>query len=200
MGSTLVECFNALNLLIFIVFSLGMLIAFRLVLCINMMRCNVKSLLFLFLLSLTTSFSAFADDKEPLVSQMDAYLIEVNKDGDEVLKPADTVYPKDKIEYKLTYTNNSKGALDGLVITGPIPQNTVYVGDTDKTKVKSKFVVSIDGGKTFEPEPVKREVMKDGKKVEVIIPPEKYTAVRWIPEVPINSKEKQIFTYRIEVK
>lgn len=38
------------------------------------------------------------------------------------------------------------------------------------------------------------------KKVEVIIPPEKYTAVRWIPEVPINSKEKQIFTYRIEVK
>ncbi len=39
-----------------------------------------------------------------------------------------------------------------------------------------------------------------GEKVEVIIPPEKYTAVRWIPSEPINANEEQVFTYRIQVK
>lgn len=160
----------------------------------------MKKLLSLFLMSLTLSSFSFAEEKTPLVSQMDAYLIEINKEGKEVRKPADTVYPKDKIEYELTYTNVSDDQLNGLVITGPIPENTVYIGSTNNSDVDAQFVVSVDGGKTFESEPVKREVMKDGKKVEVIIPPEKYTAVRWIPKVPINAQEKQIFTYRIEVE
>ncbi len=42
---------------------------------------------------------------------------------------------------------------------------------------------------TFEPEPVKRMVMKNGEKLEVIIPPEKYTAIRWMPSVPISKGE-----------
>lgn len=146
------------------------------------------------------SFSVYAENKDLLTSEMDAYVVEINKKGKEELVKAEKVYPKDKIEYKLTYTNNSEKPLNGLVITGPIPENTFYVADTSNTKIKSNFVVSIDGGKTFESEPVKREIIKDGKKVEVIIPPEKYTAVRWMPLVPINAKEKQVFAYRIEVK
>lgn len=159
----------------------------------------VKKILFLFLSSLTVSFAGMADDKSPLGSQMDAYVIEV-KDGKEVRKPAKEVYPEDQIEYELTYTNKSDNQLNGLVITGPIPVNTVYLGNTNKTLVDSEFVVSVDGGKTFESEPVKREIIKDGKKIEVIVPPEKYTAVRWLPKEPIDPMEKQIFTYRIEVE
>lgn len=146
------------------------------------------------------SFSVYAEKMEPLSSQMDAYLVVTDKDGKENLKPAEEVVPKDKLEYQLTYTNNTEKPLKNLVITGPIPQNTFFVSGTNNTKIKSDFVVSIDGGKTFEPEPVKRMVMKDGKEVEVIIPPEKYTAIRWMPSVPITAKEQQIFTYRIEVK
>ena len=146
------------------------------------------------------SFSVYAEKMEPLSSQMDAYVVTTDKDGKEELKPAEEVLPKDKLEYKLTYTNNTDNLLNGLVITGPIPENTFFVSGTNNTKINSDFVVSIDGGQTFEPEPVKRIVMKDGKKIEVIIPPEKYTAIRWMPSVPINAKEKQIFTYRIEVK
>lgn len=165
------------------------------------MRCIVKKLLLIVFAAVVMSFSVFAEKGiEPLSSKMDAYVVTLNKDGEEELKPAVEVYPKDKIEYKLTYTNNTDKELKGLVITGPIPQNTFFVSGTNNTKINSDFVVSIDGGKTFEPEPVKRIVMKDGKEVEVIIPPEKYTAIRWMPNVPINAKEKQIFTYRIEVK
>ncbi|KJF87477.1 DUF11 domain-containing protein [Photobacterium phosphoreum] len=160
----------------------------------------MKKLLLMVVTGLIMSFSVYAEDKDLLTSKMDAYVVETNKKGEEELVKAEKVYPKDKIEYKLTYTNNTEKPLKGLVITGPIPENTFYVADTSNTKIKSKFVVSIDGGKTFESEPVKREIMKDGKKVEIIIPPEKYTAVRWIPLIPINAKEKQIFAYRIEVK
>lgn len=160
----------------------------------------MKKLLFMVVTGLIMSFSVYAEDKDLLTSKMDAYVVETNKKGEEELVKAEKVYPNDKIEYKLTYTNNTEKPLKGLVITGPIPENTFYVADTSNTKIKSKFVVSIDGGKTFESEPVKREIMKDGKKVEIIIPPEKYTAVRWVPLIPINAKEKQIFAYRIEVK
>ncbi|SMY38316.1 DUF11 domain-containing protein [Photobacterium andalusiense] len=160
----------------------------------------MKNLLLIIFTSLVMSFSVYAEKMEPLLSQMDAYLVVTDKDGKENLKPAEEVVPKDKLEYQLTYTNNTEKPLKNLVITGPIPQNTFFVSGTNNTKVKSDFVVSIDGGKTFEPEPVKRMVMKDGKEVEVIIPPEKYTAIRWMPSVPITAKEQQIFTYRIEVK
>ncbi|SMY18044.1 DUF11 domain-containing protein [Photobacterium aquimaris] len=160
----------------------------------------MKNLLLIIFTSLVMSFSVYAEKMEPLSSQMDAYLVVTDKDGKENLKPAEEVVPKDKLEYQLTYTNNTEKPLKNLVITGPIPQNTFFVSGTNNTKIKSDFVVSIDGGKTFEPEPVKRMVMKDGKEVEVIIPPEKYTAIRWMPSVPITAKEQQIFTYRIEVK
>ncbi|KJG06470.1 hypothetical protein UB33_09505 [Photobacterium angustum] len=158
----------------------------------------MKNLILIFLLNLALAFSASAN--QPLTSQMNAYLIEVDKNGKELLKPADEVSPKDTVEYQLVYKNHSDQSLSGLVITGPIPENTQYVGNTGKTIIESKFLVSIDGGSTFETEPVKREIMKDGKKVEVIIPPEKYTDVRWIPEGPIKASEQQIYTYRIEVK
>lgn len=165
-----------------------------------MMRCTVKKLLLIIFATVVMSFSVYAEKMEPLSSQMDAYVVMTDDAGEEKLKPADEVLPKDKVEYKLTYTNNTDDQLKGLVITGPIPQNTFFVSGTNNTKIKSDFVVSIDGGQTFEPEPVKRMVMENGEEVEVIIPPEKYTAIRWMPSVPINAKEKQIFTYRIEVK
>ncbi|MCG3865474.1 MULTISPECIES: hypothetical protein [unclassified Photobacterium] len=160
----------------------------------------MKKLLLILFTSVVMSFSVYAEDIEPLSSKMDAYVVMIDKEGNEKLEPADEVVPNDKIEYQLTYTNNTDNQLKGLVITGPIPKNTFFVSGTNNTKIKSEFVVSIDGGQTFESEPVKRIVMQDGKEVEVIIPPEKYTTIRWMPNVPIEAKEKQVFTYRIEVE
>ncbi|KJF94592.1 hypothetical protein [Photobacterium leiognathi] len=160
----------------------------------------MKIFLIVFFINFIFTFSTYANENHPLTSKMNAFLVKVDKNGREILKPADKVSPKDKVEYQLIYKNHSDKSLSGLVITGPIPENTQYVGNTGKTIIKSKFLVSIDGGNTFESEPVKREVIKDGKKVEVIIPPEKYTNVRWIPEDSIKASEQQIYSYRIEVK
>jgi hypothetical protein len=58
-------------------------------------------------------------------------------------------------------------------------------------------MVSIDGGKTFEGEPVKRMVENEqGKKVEKIIPPSEYTHVRWVLQQPLSAGETKSFSYR----
>ncbi len=54
-------------------------------------------------------------------NQMDAYVVMTDDAGEEKLKLTctdDEVLPKDKVEYKLTYTNNTDDQLKGLVITG----------------------------------------------------------------------------------
>jgi hypothetical protein len=62
-------------------------------------------------------------------------------------------------------------------------------------------MVRIDGGQTFESEPVKRMVKGgDGKIVEKIIPASKYTHVSWKPTAGIKASEKQLYTYRVAVK
>ena len=61
--------------------------------------------------------------------------------------------------------------------------------NTAHTQTDADFTVSIDGGKTFENEPVKRLVVDEqGKKLERLIPPSEYTHVRWILKQPVINR------------
>lgn len=133
----------------------------------------------------------------PLQSTMQAYVISQGQDGKEVAQLAEEVEPGQIVEYRLDYKNVGKSALKGIAVTGPVPDATHYLGDTAKTRADTDFQVSIDGGKTFEGEPVKRMVENgQGKKVEKIIPPSEYTHVRWILKQPLNAGEAESFSYR----
>jgi hypothetical protein len=150
--------------------------------------------------SLTVAGVAFAK-ANPLSTSMEAYTISVNKDGKEVATKSAEASPQQLIEYRVTYENKSQGALKGLAVTGPIPAATQYKGGSNTTKISANFMVSIDGGKTFEGEPVKR-MIKDanGKTVEQTIPASRYTHIRWTPAAGINAGEKQLYSYRVQVK
>lgn len=148
---------------------------------------------------LTTGIAAVQAEatSSPLQSSMQAFVIGQGQDGKETAQPAQEVEPGQTIEYKLDYTNTGKTALKGLAITGPIPNATHYLGSTAATQADSSFTVSIDGGKTFENEPVKRMVENEqGKKVEKVIPPSEYTHVRWTLNQPLKAGETQSFRYR----
>lgn len=133
----------------------------------------------------------------PLQSTMQAYVISKGGDGKEVAQIAKEVEPGQVVEYRLDYKNVGKTALKGIAVTGPVPDATHYMGDTAATKAAADFKVSIDGGKTFESEPVKRMVENEqGKKIEKIIPPSEYTHVRWILKQPLNAGETESFSYR----
>lgn len=156
-----------------------------------------------FLVAATFSLSASVAlaKANPLVTSMEAFTISVGKDGKEVASKSFEAAPNQVIEYRVTYENISKGILNGLNINAPIPAATTYKQGSNKTEIVSAFMVSIDGGKTFELEPVKRMVKgADGKMVEKVIPASKYTHVSWKPTVGIKASEKQIYTYRVAVK
>ncbi|WP_422447751.1 MULTISPECIES: hypothetical protein [unclassified Endozoicomonas] len=140
-----------------------------------------------------------AQAAEKVRSQMLAYVV-TSENGKETLKKAATAEPGNVLEYQLAYTNTSAEAMSGLNVAVPVPANTRYLDKTAITVVPSRFEVSIDGGKTWEGEPVKR-LRKDnnGQLKEVVIPATEYTNLRWLVQRPLKGGEVQQFTYRIQV-
>jgi len=145
--------------------------------------------------------SVIAKSKPTLVSNMQAYLVKTNAEGKEYRQPARETEPGQTIEYNLTYNNQTKKSLKDLVVSGPIPANTTYIGRSARTRTPSELMVSIDGGRTFEREPVRRkERLADGSTRTVVIPAERYTNIRWNVKQPIAGLGRQAYTYRVKVK
>ena len=151
-----------------------------------------------FLLAFTLANSAFVQAKEsgPLQINMKSYAISTNAEGKEVATETAEADPKQVLEFRAVYKNTGNDALKDLVVTGPIPSATQYQANTAVAPVDAKFEVSVDGGKTYESEPVTRSVK--GKKV--IIPASQYTHVRWIPNVSLAANSEQVYSYRVQVK
>ena len=132
---------------------------------------------------------------------MTAYKVTFNEKGDALFEQTENIAPGDIIEYRILYENKGDNTVKNLKIDGPIPHNTHYVGNSDSSSVKYSFLVSIDYGKTWEEEPVKRiEQLSDRTQKEVIIPPEKYTHIRWVSSEPLAPGDKQRFVYRVNLE
>ena len=140
--------------------------------------------------------------ESPLEASMQAFVVESDSEAREKLKAATEVEPDQVVEYQLTYTNTGKSDISGLTVVGPVPDGTSYLPATAATDVSASFLVSIDGGETFEREPVIRTVTQsNGEVVEVVVPAEQYTHVQWKAESPIGSSGgKQFYRYRVRVK
>lgn len=137
----------------------------------------------------------------PLQNSMAAYVVGMDAKGNEVLQAASEVAPGQTVEYALTYANTGDNALKDIIVTGPIPSATAYVGQSAFTYAQAKLQVSIDGGKKFESEPVTRIVTDaNGNQIRKIIPASEYTHVRWHMQQPLNAGETQQFAYRSVVK
>lgn len=136
----------------------------------------------------------------PVQGTMQAFLV-LSEKGEEVLKPAENVEPEQLLEYHLMYVNKSKQGVAGLTVTGPVPEGTSYVTDTAVADVSASVMVSIDGGITFEQEPVVREVVKEnGEVTEQIIPVDQYTHIQWQTHGELAGKGgKQLYRYRVRV-
>ena len=154
----------------------------------------------IFSLFISASFSTHA---EGLKSVLEVFVVQQEEvDGEKVEKliPSEEAEPGSTLEYILTYTNESEGPFTGLNIKMPIPSNTQYIGLTQKASVSAAFTVSIDDGETFESVPVKRTVVKEGKKEEIIIPPSEYDQVAWKVAEPILPGSDMTMTYRVIIE
>ncbi len=137
----------------------------------------------------------------PLESVMETLLVTKDDAGKEVLKKTDSALPGEIVEYRTTYKNLGNSTLTGLIVEVPIPGNTDYVSGTSQSQTPHDLVVSIDGGRSWDSEPVKRlRKGPDGVKKEVIVGPEEYTHLRWITKKPIHAGEVQVYRCRVEIR
>ena len=137
----------------------------------------------------------------PLENELVAYLVQIDADGKESLTRTTAAAPGEIIEYRLIYRNVGSGELSGLVVDGPIPANTSYVAKSASSQVPNEFMVSIDGGKTWDQEPVRRMKKGDsGQQEEVVIGPDNYTHLRWVALEPLAPKVRQEYRYRVRIR
>ena len=146
-------------------------------------------------------FTATVMAQSPIEGTMQAFVVET-EDDKETLKEASKVEPEQLVEYQMTYVNKGEASINGLTVVGPVPEGTEYVSDTANADVSSLLKVSIDGGKTFESEPViRQETKSSGEVVEKVVPPTEYTHLQWKAENPITAEGgTQVYSYRVRVK
>ncbi len=144
--------------------------------------------------------SAIAQE-EPLQSQMDVYVIETDRNGEELARPAREVEPGQVLEYRITYRNVSSKPLKKLVVTGPVPAATEFVPGSPRTRVAAELQASIDQGKSYATPPLYRWVMTpEGRRVREEVPPQEYTHVRWQAQGMFPGFGVQEYRYRVRVK
>lgn len=155
-----------------------------------------------FFLALVLGVAGFAYAKGPVTGEIQAFIVTKDGDGNEKVLLAEETVPGQVMEFRIVFTNNGDSDVSGIKVVDPIPENTRFIGDSHSADVPALFEVSIDGGKSFEVEPIVRvETQTDGSQKEVVIPPEQYTHVRWVATEELASKGgKHSYSYRVSVE
>jgi uncharacterized repeat protein (TIGR01451 family) len=107
--------------------------------------------------------------------------------------------PGDVIEYRISFTNTTSGAVRDVVFDDPVPQGLVYVlgsAGSERDDVQVEF--SIDGGGSYQSTP-EIEVQEATGTVRRPAPAERYTHVRWtvLGVVPAGEAVQAVFRARI---
>lgn len=111
-----------------------------------------------------------------------------------------TAQTGDVLRYSLKGKNEGKGSAKNLVLTQPIPQNTIYFKDSATKQAGVEILFSIDGGKNYSAAPMV-EVKTLSGKVEVRPAPlESYTHVRWKWQNSIAPQGEINVAYQVRVK
>jgi len=140
--------------------------------------------------------------KGPVTGEIQAFIVTKDVNGKEMSLPAEETIPGQVMEFRIVFTNNGDADVKGIQVVDPIPENTRFISDSHNADVQALFEVSIDGGKSYEVEPIVRlETQSDGSQKEVVVPPEQYTHVRWVAAENLSSQGgKHRYSYRVSVK
>jgi len=91
---------------------------------------------------------------------------------------ATVVAPNDTLRYTLKFTNTQSRAVTNIVFTNPIPGGLYLVPGTVTSPPSARVEYSIDGGLTYEAQPMVT-VTENGRTVRRPATPESYTNIRW---------------------
>lgn len=99
--------------------------------------------------------------------------------------PADQTVPGDVLTYTVSYQNAGKAAAQDASIVDPVPAGTVYRLGSARGE-NAQVTCSIDGGRSWYPEPVMMLTrLPGGGEAMVPAPADRYTHLRWVATKPL---------------
>lgn len=144
-------------------------------------------------------FSSLATAAVTLTTVAETEVAATGEDGREVVRrvPATRVVPGTEVIYTITAENTGAEPAGDIVVTNPVPAQTVYV-DGSAAGPGTDIAFSADGGQTFDkPGDL---VVTDAQGVSRPAAAEDYTHVRWRFRFELKPGQKAPVWYRVRVK
>lgn len=115
------------------------------------------------------------------------------------LEKSTVVNPGEVLDWTITSENSGNAAALEYKTVGHIPRGTEYVAGSAKAD-GAKAVYSIDGGKSFSPQPMIEEKQADGSTKRVPAPVSMYTEIRYEWTDAFAQGGKLSASYKVRVK
>ena len=112
----------------------------------------------------------------PLISELAAFRVVKDTEGNESLTSAAKAKPGDIIEYHCTYTNAGNKTLKNIKATLPIPEGLAYIEDTAQPH---RFMASLNSKRFKQPPLYKTMTDPKGNDKRVKVQPDEYRAIQW---------------------
>lgn len=144
-------------------------------------------------------FSSLAAAAVTLTTVAQTEVATTGKDGRKIVKrlPATRVVPGTEVIYTITAENGGAEPAGDIVVTNPVPAQTVYM-DGSAAGPGTDITFSADGGQTFgQPGAL---VVTDAQGVSRPAMAEDYTHVRWQFRFELKPGQKAPVWYRVRVK
>ena len=159
----------------------------------------MKTLIKLSTILTLAMFSSLALAQIEVKTVAEIEVTEINDKGEKIVKRAapTTVVPSTEVIYTITAKNTGTDPADNIVVTNPVPKETVYV-DGSAFGAGTNITFSVDGGKAYA-KPDKLKVKdKDGKPRPATA--KDYTHVRWTFLFNLQPSQEAPVWYRARVK
>jgi uncharacterized repeat protein (TIGR01451 family) len=141
---------------------------------------------------------AQSQEPKPLVISAVNKTAEAAKaDGNE-RKAGALARPGDVLGYSLAFTNRTSGRVSQVQFVDPLPTGLVYQTGSARANKAARIEYSIDGGKSWSPEPTV-VVMENGRRVVKPAPREAYSHIRWTLAEPMAPGAQVTAAFEAEV-
>jgi uncharacterized repeat protein (TIGR01451 family) len=157
---------------------------------------TINTISSILLLALFSS-PVLAEIKVTTVAEIE--VTEINKQGEKIVKrsKATRVVPGTEVIYTITAKNTGTEPADNIVVTNPVPPQTVYV-DGSAFGAGTNITFSVDGGKSYNT--AASLTVKDAAGKPRAATAEDYTHVRWTLQFSLQPGQEAPVWYRARVK
>lgn len=168
-------------------------------------KCPWHSIYFLGVIALLllTVTGSRAEEKPSIELKISAAKESIRlKDGKQLVEllPVEKTRRGDVLVYTINYRNSGRSDARNVAVIDPVPEGTTYIPESAAGK-NTRISFSINGGATYMEPPLYFKTRDaSGKETSQVAPPEMYTHIKWLVQVPLKPGETGKTSFRVKVK